>query len=119
MSLLEFPVELAETNRLLARIADALERLAPPAPTDAGPPRKPRGREAVGQVTNESMVKLELERERWQRDPWQVTPFEPDNETTADRKSEPNTTTMAESRSEPEAGKIAETVSEPTEKTIA
>jgi hypothetical protein len=109
VSLIDFPVELAETNRLLTRIADALERLAPPPLTDAGVPRKPRGLEALSQVTNERMVDLEEERERWRRDPWKVTPFEAerkDDRETGERASANDNSEGAE-RAEPREGGAA------------
>ena len=54
---------LTETNRILRRIADALERLSPP-PLDRAQPKEPRPAQDIMVVNDETLADIEDEEER-------------------------------------------------------
>lgn len=69
MTLLELSADLKETNRLLARIADAIEFAAGMKPVVRPEPVKKTGLEDISRITNEGILKAEIEREMKERNP--------------------------------------------------
>lgn len=62
MTLLELHAELSETNRHLARIADALDRAVPPGETRPAPPHPLIGLADISRISPERLAQAEADR---------------------------------------------------------